>query len=115
VLKDTANAYARSVSQHGPAGDIRTADNFRFQSFVSEQLRAPGNQDGMELTSLYDKALAKSAGASEASHVVAGRKLVREPETEPTRPAEYSTVTALALLIGVAVFVIGLRRNRNRK
>jgi cobaltochelatase CobN len=112
VLRNTANAYARSVSLHGPAGDIRTTDNFRLQSFVGEQLRAPGNQEGIELTSLYDKALAKSAGAAPASQVVAGRKLVREPETESARPAEYSTVTALALLIGVAVFVIGLRRNR---
>ncbi|MEX2301220.1 MAG: cobaltochelatase subunit CobN [Bryobacterales bacterium] len=116
VLRNTANAYARSVSLHGPAGDIRTTDNFRLQSFVGEQLRAPGNQEGIELTSLYDNALAKSAGAAPASRIVAGRKLVREPEAKPpARPAEYSTVTALALLIGVAVFVIGLRRNRDRK
>jgi cobaltochelatase CobN len=115
VLQRTANAYADSVGQHGPAGDIRTTDNFRFQTFVSEQLRAPGNQQGIELTSLYDKALAKSAGASPGSEVVAGRKLAPEPESEPAVPAEYSTATALALLVGAAVFLVGLRHNRERK
>jgi hypothetical protein len=82
---------------------------------VTKQLRAPGNQRGIELTSLYDKALAQSAGASPGSEVVAGRKLVPESKTPPTAPTEYSAATALALLIGAAVFVIGLRRNRERK
>ncbi len=114
VLRDTANAYAQSVSRHGPAGDARTTDNFPFQSFVSEQLRAPGNEEGIELTSLYDKAMAKSAGAPAESKVVAGQKLVPEPETELSGPPEYSAATAMALLIGAAVFLIGLRRNRDR-
>jgi hypothetical protein len=105
----------RSVSSHGPAGDIRTVDNFPLQSFVTGQLRAPGNQQGIELTSLYDKALAKSAGAPPGSEVVAGRKLVPESKTPQATPTEYSTATALALLIGAAVFMIGLRRNRERK
>jgi cobaltochelatase CobN len=115
ILQTTANAYARSVGTHGPAGDSRTVDNFPLQSFVTKQLRAPGNQQGIELTSLYDKALAQSAGASPGSEVVAGRKLVPESKTPPTAPTEYSAATALALLIGAAVFVIGLRRNRERK
>jgi cobaltochelatase CobN len=115
TLENTANAYAQSVARHGPAGDLRTSDNFRFQSFVGEQLHAPGNQEGIELTSLYNKALAKSAGASPASEVVAGQKLKPEPEASPAPPIEYSTATALALLIGAAVFVFGLRRNRERK
>ena len=115
VLQTTANAHARSVGQHGPAGDLRTTDNFRFQAFVAEQLRAPGNRQGMELTSLYDRALAKSAGAAPGSEVVAGRKLVPESETQPAPPAEYSAAAALALLLGAGVFVIGLRRNREKK
>jgi cobaltochelatase CobN len=115
VLQRTANAYARSVGKHGPAGDLRTVENFRLQSFVNEQLRAPGNEPGIELTSLYQKALAKSAGAPAGSQVVAGRRLVPDSPAKPAPPMEYSAATALALLVGAAVFVIGLRRNRERK
>jgi cobaltochelatase CobN len=115
VLQTTANAYARSVGGHGPAGDLRTVDNFRLQTFVSEQLRAPGNRQGIELTSHYDRALARSAGAAPGSEVVAGRKLVPEAPAKPAPAMEYSAATALALLFGAAVFVIGLRRNRERR
>jgi cobaltochelatase CobN len=117
VLQRTANAYARSVSTHGPAGDLRTVDNFRLQSFVREQLQAPGNEPGIELTSLYDRALVKSAGAPPGSELVAGRKLVAEDNSPAAPPPrrEYSAATAVAVLIGAAVFVIGLRRNRDRK
>ncbi len=115
VLQETANAYAQSVGRHGPAGDLRTVDNARLQSFVNEQLRAPGNEPGIELTSFYGKALAKSAGAPAGSDVVAGRKLVPEEKTTPPAAPTYSAATAFALFLGAAVFVIGLRRNRDRR
>jgi cobaltochelatase CobN len=114
VLRTTANAYVRSVSRHGPAGDTRTADNFRFQTFVGEQLRAPGNREGLQMTSLYDGALAKSAGAPAESEVVAGRKLLPEAPTPASEPPPYSTAMALALLVGVGVFAAGVWRKRDR-
>ena len=114
VLQKTAAEYVRSVAKNGPAGDARTVDNLPFQSFVGKQLRGPGNREGIELTSLYDKALAKSAGAPPGSQIVAGRKLTPEPETAPAKPREYSTATALALLAGVAVFLVGFKRKRDR-
>ena len=88
-------------------------DNFRFQTFVSEHLRAPGNREGIEMTSLYDKALAKSAGAPLDSEVVAGRKLLPEPERQAAESPSYSAATALALLVGAGVFLAGAWRKRD--
>jgi cobaltochelatase CobN len=112
VLRKVANEYARSVGLHGPAGDARTSGNAPFQVFLSEQLRAPDNLEGLQLTSLYDKALAKSLDATGNTQVVEGRKLVAESEDAPQPVRGRSAATAVALLIGAGVFLLGLRRRR---
>jgi hypothetical protein len=66
------------------------------------------------MTSLYDGALAKSAGAPAESEVVAGRKLLPEAPTPASEPPPYSTAMALALLVGVGVFAAGVWRKRDR-
>jgi len=118
VLQRVANEYAQSVAQHGPAGDSRTVDNAAFGAFLRDQLVAPGNVEGVQLTSLYDEALAESAGAA-AGELIEGRQLVREestPAAEPTsQVVRYSSWSLIALLLVGAAFFFGARRRNGRR
>ena len=116
TLRRVANEYARSVADHGPAGDSRTVDNAAFQEFLGTALAAPGNEQGAVLLTSYQSALDKSAGLT-GSDLVQGRRLVRTGE-EQSEPASDSTGVAswplLALAVLGAALVFGLKRRKHR-
>ncbi|MDE0123726.1 MAG: cobaltochelatase subunit CobN [Bryobacterales bacterium] len=114
TLIRVANRYARSVADHGPAGDARTVDNVQFHNFLGQALTAPGNLEGTAIEVAYTNAVDRSAGLA-GSDLVQGRRLVRssreaaEPASEPTGPAGWQFLAIAAL---GAALVFGLRRRK---
>ena len=114
TLRRVANQYARSVAEHGPAGDGRTVDNTAFQEFLGTALTAPGNEQGVVLLTSYRGALDKSAGLA-GSEIVQGRTLARSAEEQseaafaPTGPASWALLALAAL---GAALVFGLKRRK---
>lgn len=113
VLERLANEYAKSVAKHGPSGASRLNDNAAFEGYLKEQLNAPGNVTGIQLTSAYQQVLEKSAGGA-ANMMVAGQKLVREMASQQTQSiVRYSALTVAAIAAMAALFHFGFR-NRTR-
>ncbi len=113
VLKRLANEYAQSVSKHGPAGASRLNDNTAFDKYLSDQLNAPGNLTGIQLSSSYKKAMERSSGATSQA-LVAGQRLVKQLVSAETQTiVRYSALTIFSLLGFAALFHYGLR-NRTR-
>jgi cobaltochelatase CobN len=109
VLSKLANDYTQSVVKHGPAGVSRLNDNTAFEGYLKEQLNAPGNVTGVQLSANYQKAMEKSAGGA-ARMAVAGQRLVREMGSPQTQSiVRYSVLTIAAILALVLLFRFGFR------
>ena len=114
TLRRVANSYARSVADHGPAGDSRTVDNAAFQEFLGESLAAPGNLEGAATLAAYTSAVDRSAGLT-GSEIVQGRRLVRadEPRSEPASETKgFNHWPLLAVAALGAALLIGLKRRK---
>lgn len=111
TLRRVANEYARSVADHGPAGDSRTVDNAAFQEFLGQALTAPGNVEGATILTSYRSSVDRSAGLAGAE-IVQGRRLVRTGE-DSSAPDSDSGGLDSWLLLGLAVLgtalLIGLK------
>lgn len=71
--------------------------------------RAPGNQQGIVLSSNYRKAMERSTGSSQV--LVAGQRLVKEMASPQTQAVvRYSATTAGVVLALGALFHFGFRR-----
>ncbi len=115
VLQRLANEYAASVSKHGAAGAERMTNNSAFEGYLKQQLNAPGNVTGMQLTSSYRKSIEKAAGGSNKL-IVAGQRLTRENATpNPTTQSavRYSAFAAAAIGTLAALFYFGTRRKKD--
>ncbi|MBL8211833.1 MAG: cobaltochelatase subunit CobN [Bryobacterales bacterium] len=113
VLQRVANEYAQSVGRHGHAGDSRTTDNAAFQSFLNQQLNAPGNVTGIQLSKSYQQSLDKSSGVA-GKVLVAGQRLAREAASRQTQTiVRYSTMSIATIAALATLFYFGLRR-KNR-
>ncbi|MBS1824512.1 MAG: cobaltochelatase subunit CobN [Acidobacteria bacterium] len=109
VLEKLAKEYAQSVAKHGPAGATRLNDNAAFETYLTQQLNAPGNQEGILLSSNYRKAMERSTGSSKV--LVAGQRLVKEMASAQTQDVvRYSATTAGVVLALGAIFHFGFRR-----
>jgi len=113
VLERVANEYAQSVARHGHAGDSRTTDNTAFQSFLNQQLNAPGNVSGIQLSRSYQQSMDKSSGVA-GKLLVAGQRLAREASSPQTQTiVRYSTLSIATIAALATIFYFGVRR-RNR-
>ena len=114
TLRLLANRYARSVANHGPAGDSRTVDNAAFQEFLGQALTAPGNVEGAAILVSYTGAVERSAGLS-GSETVQGRRLVSTSEDRSASETSADSVDSwplLALAVLGAALLIGLKRRK---
>ncbi|MBL8175702.1 MAG: hypothetical protein JNK48_13595, partial [Bryobacterales bacterium] len=109
VLEKVAREYAGSVARHGPAGVSRLNENAAFETYLTEQLNAPGNREGMLLSSSYRKAMEGPAGPAKVQ--VAGQRLVKEMSSPQAQAVvRYSAATAGVVLALAALFHFGFRR-----
>ena len=114
ALRRVVNGYARSVADHGPAGDSRTVDNAAFQEFLGQALTAPGNVEGSAMQSLYQSAVDRSSGVV-GSELVQGRRLVRtsdEPAAPPSERTALDIWPLLALALLGTALLIGIQRRK---
>ncbi|MDE0109000.1 MAG: cobaltochelatase subunit CobN [Bryobacterales bacterium] len=111
TLRRVANRYARSVADHGPAGDSRTVDNAAFQEFLGQALAAPGNVEGATILAAYQTSVDRSAGLAGAE-IVQGRRLVRTSEESPAPGSDtngFNSWLLLALAVLGTALLIGVK------
>ena len=114
VLATLAQAYAQSVAAHGTSGGERTTGNNALQRFVQQQLNAPGNSNGQQLSRRYAEALSRANTGQQSSAIVAGQRLVREMAA-PAVPAAVrnSLLGGLVAVCLAALFYFGTRRKNS--
>jgi len=114
VLANLAQAYAQSVATHGTSGGGRTTGNTALQSFVQQQLNAPGNVTVPQLSRSFNQAIDRANTGQQSSALVAGQRLVREMASAPAQATvRNSLLGGLAIVSLAALFYFGIRRKNS--
>jgi len=114
VLANLAQAYAQSVATHGTSGGGRTTGNTALQSFVQQQLNAPGNVTVPQLSRSFNQAIDRANNGQQSSALVAGQRLVREMASAPAQATvRNSLLGGLAIVSLAALFYFGIRRKNS--
>jgi len=102
------------VAAHGTSGGERTTGNSALQSFVKQQLEAPGNVTGQQLSRSFSEALDRATTGKQANAMVAGQRLVREtaPASVPAA-VRNSFFGGLAIVVLAALFYFGTRKKNS--
>ena len=107
-----ANEYAGSVAKHGSSGSERTVGNDELSRFVKQNLEAPGNITGMQLSSSFTKALNAATEAKANTAFVVGQRLVKEMTSPLAQKSTRNSLAAFALMTGAVALWFGMRRRR---
>jgi len=114
VLANLAQSYAQSVATHGTSGGGRTTGNTALQSFVQQQLNAPGNVTVPQLSRSFNQAIDRANNGQQSSALVAGQRLVREMASAPAQATvRNSLLGGLAIVSLAALFYFGIRRKNS--
>jgi len=114
VLANLAQSYAQSVATHGTSGGGRTTGNTALQSFVQQQLNAPGNVTVPQLSRSFNQAIDRANTGQQSSALVAGQRLVREMASAPAQATvRNSLLGGLAIVSLAALFYFGIRRKNS--
>ncbi len=111
-ILEIAEAYSRSVAEHGKGGGTREGGNEKLKEFVEKTLSAPGTQ---ELNDLLEEFRQKSAemeipdDASAKNEPIEGNKLEKQEEKAKQKPLMNGKFVAVLALIALIIFVIGFR------